>query len=151
MRGLCPCDIATSLLYTSPFFFSTIFRTPAPTAPEPPIEPLMGRPPPRSFHHSIQIGGSPAKTITEHEWSQALPAPALSRSSRNPREEWQIRKIVSKRRAGKGFEYRLRWKGTWLPRSEVRNARRLLQEFEAQGQVHCGRKRVQAARKDKHR
>ena len=47
-------------------------------------------------------------------------------------EEWEIKKIVGKRRAGKGYEYRVRWKDTWLPRSDLGNARRLLREFEAQ-------------------
>lgn len=57
--------------------------------------------------------------------------PLLSRQS-EPRipafeqDEWEIRKIVGKRRVGKGYEYKVRWKDTWLPRSELGNAQRLL-------------------------
>ena len=55
-------------------------------------------------------------------------------------QEWEITKIVSKRRAGKGFEYKVHWKNTWLPKSELGNARRLLQEFEAQYRAQPGPK-----------
>ena len=45
-------------------------------------------------------------------------------------EEWEIRKILGKRRAGTGYEYKVRWKDTWLPKGELGKAQRLLQEFE---------------------
>jgi len=52
--------------------------------------------------------------------------------------EWEIRKIISKRRAGKGYRYRVRWKDTWLPRSELGNAQRLLREFKARRRAQRG-------------
>jgi len=61
-------------------------------------------------------------------------------------EEWEIRSILGKRRAGTGYEYKVRWKDTWLPKSELGNAQRLLQEFEAKGRVQHGGKRIGLAR-----
>ncbi len=52
--------------------------------------------------------------------------------------EWEIRKIIGKRRAGKGYEYKVRWKDTWMAKCELANAKRLLQEFEAQHRAHRG-------------
>jgi hypothetical protein len=49
------------------------------------------------------------------------------------------------------MEYRVRWKDKWLSRSELGNAKTLLQEFDAQGRAHCGGKGGNAARKDKGR
>jgi len=46
-------------------------------------------------------------------------------------EEWEIGRIFGKRRAGKAYEYRVGWMDTWLPRSELGNAKWLLREFEA--------------------
>jgi len=66
-------------------------------------------------------------------------------------EKWEIVRIVDKRRAGKGYEYRVRWKDTWLPRSELGNAERLMQDFEAQDEAHCGRKQGKPARAGKGR
>lgn len=40
-----------------------------------------------------------------------------------------MKKIVDKRRVGKGYEYKVHWKGTWLPRSELENAKRLLRNL----------------------
>ncbi len=65
--------------------------------------------------------------------------------------EWEIRKIVGKRRAGKGYEYRVRWKDIWLPRSELGNAKRLLQEFEARRRAQRGYRQGGRARPDKGR
>ena len=45
--------------------------------------------------------------------------------------EWEITKIVGRRRTRKGNEYKVRWRNTWLPRIELGNAQRLLQEYEA--------------------
>lgn len=36
------------------------------------------------------------------------------------------------RTTGKAYEYKVWWKDTQLPRSELANAQRLLREFEAQ-------------------
>ena len=60
--------------------------------------------------------------------SQPSPAPNPALEGK----EWEIREIVDKRRAGRGFEYKVRWEDTWLPKCELGNAQRLLQEFEAQ-------------------
>lgn len=50
-------------------------------------------------------------------------------------EEWEITRIVGKRQTGRGYEYKVRWKNTWLPSSELGNAQELLQEFEAKRQA----------------
>lgn len=34
-------------------------------------------------------------------------------------EDWEIKKIIDKRRVAKGNEYKVRWRDTWLPESEV--------------------------------
>ena len=47
-----------------------------------------------------------------------------------------------------GYEYRVRWKDIWLPRSELGNAQRLLQEFEVRHRVQCGWKQGRPARAD---
>ena len=66
-------------------------------------------------------------------------------------EEWEIARIVGKRRRGKGYEYKVCWKKTWLPESELGNAQELLREFEANHQPQRGRKRGRPARTDKGR
>ena len=72
----------------------------------------------------------------EHAASQTGSSPpSRSRITALEEQDWEITKIVGKRRAGKGFEYRVEWKDTWLPKSELKNARRLLQEFEARGRL----------------
>jgi len=45
-------------------------------------------------------------------------------------------KILDKRETRGGTECRLRWKDTWLPRTESGNAHRLLKKFEAKGRAH---------------
>ncbi|KAL2046936.1 hypothetical protein N7G274_000954 [Stereocaulon virgatum] len=60
----------------------------------------------------------------------AQPSPAPAPVVEEEVVEWEIRKIVGKRRVGKGYEYRVRWKGTWPARRELGNAERLLKEFE---------------------
>jgi len=42
----------------------------------------------------------------------------------------------------------VRWKDTWLLRSELGSAQRLLKKFEAKGRAQHGRKRGRFARKD---
>ena len=65
---------------------------------------------------------------------------AATRPSKSPARntihngEWPISKIIGKRRKGRGIQYRIRWTDTWLPASELNNAKRLLQEFEANSQ-----------------
>jgi len=60
------------------------------------------------------------------------PTPALEE------EEWEIRRIVGKRRAGKDDDYKVRWKDTWMAKCELAIAKRLLQEFEAQHRAQRG-------------
>ena len=66
-------------------------------------------------------------------------------------EEWEIAKIVGKRRRGKGYEYKVCWKETWLLERELGNAQELLREFEAKYQAQRGGKRGRPARADKGR
>lgn len=54
-------------------------------------------------------------------------------------QEWEVSRIVDRRWAHKGYEYKVRWMDTWLPKSELGNARRLLREFEARGRLQRGR------------
>lgn len=61
-------------------------------------------------------------------------------------EDWEIKKIVDKRRVAKGNEYKVRWRDTWLPESEVGKAQELLREFEAKGRVGHGRKQGRPVR-----
>ena len=64
-------------------------------------------------------------------------------------EEWEIVRIVGKRRRGKGYEYKVCWKETWLLECELGNAQGLLRKFEAKHQVQRGGKRGRPARADK--
>ena len=66
-------------------------------------------------------------------------------------KEWEIVRIVGKRRRGKGYEYKVCWKKTWLLESELGNAQELLREFEANHQPQRGRKRGRPVRTDKGR
>jgi hypothetical protein len=73
------------------------------------------------------------------------------RDSALDEEEWEIVKIVGKRRTRSGYECNVRWKNTWLPRSELGNAQELLQDFDVRGRAQRGRKRGQRARAEKGR
>ena len=64
-------------------------------------------------------------------------------------EEWEIIRIVGKRRRGKGYEYKVCWKETWLLERELENAQELLRKFEAKHQAQRGGKRGRPARADK--
>ena len=50
-------------------------------------------------------------------------------------EEWEIVKIVGKRRTSKGYEYKIRWKNTWLLERELGNAQGLSRKFEVNRQA----------------
>ena len=63
-------------------------------------------------------------------------------------EAWEIVRIVSKRRRGKGYEYKVCWKETWLLERELGNAQELLRKFEAKHQAQRGGKRGRPARAD---
>ena len=43
-------------------------------------------------------------------------------------QEWEITEILDKRVAGSETEYRVRWKDTWLPKSELGNAQEVVEE-----------------------
>ena len=116
----------------------TVGASDAPAAPDPPLE-LLARPippevalPPHSDgrvvdedEHGAPAVPSPRSAATPPLFQQAeAPISALE-------EEWEITKIIGKRRTRKGYEYKVRWRNTWLHRSELGNARRLLQDFEA--------------------
>ena len=66
-------------------------------------------------------------------------------------EEWEIVRIVGKRRRGEGYEYKVCWKERWLLERELGNAQELLREFEMKYQVQRGGKRGRSARADKGR
>ena len=103
----------------------------APITPDPPTEPL-DRPTSPDVTLSQHLDG---RAIGEDEYGAAvganppnasppsLPCQPEARTSVLEEEEWEVRKIVGKRQAGKGYEYRVRWKDTWLRRSELGNAR----------------------------
>ena len=55
-------------------------------------------------------------------------------------EEWEITEIIGKRRIGKSYEYKVRWKDMWLAHSNLGHAQDLLREFEAQRLAYSGRK-----------
>lgn len=76
------------------------------------------------------------EALQRHLFITSRPPKALILAPRQ--EEWEIRKIVSKRRAGKGYEAKVRWKDTWLPGRELGNAKQLLREFEARWRLPTG-------------
>ena len=83
--------------------------------------------------HGAAAVASPPSAIT----------PPLSPHAQNAaleEQEWEISKIVGKRRAGKGYEYKVRWRSTWLSKSDFGNVQRLLQEFEARARLQRGSK-----------
>lgn len=65
------------------------------------------------------------------------------RDSAQDGEQWEIVKIVGKRRTKSGYKYNVRWKNTWLPRSKLENAQKLLQDLEVRGCAQRGCKRGQ--------
>lgn len=102
---------------------------------------LYGRVVGEDEHGTAMVVTSPSAS------TPPLPQPSEAQTCVLEEEEWEIRKIVGKRRVGKGYEYKVRWRDTWLPRSELGNAQRVLQEFEARYQP--GSKSWRLARADK--
>ena len=97
-------------------------------------------------------GGITATVYPPH--AITLPPPLVERpqdqgGSALNEEEWEIVRIVGKRRRGKGYEYKVCWKKTWLLERELGNAQELLWEFEAKHQAQRGGKRGRPARADK--
>ena len=94
---------------------------------------------------AVAVAASPSANPPPLSQPSPAPVPALEEGE----DEWEIRKIVSKRRGKRGYEFRVRWKDTWLSRPELGNAQRLLKEFEKQRGAHCGRKLDKLVRADK--
>ena len=101
-------------------------------------------------HSAGRVGGADdLEAAVVANPSSASPLPLSQPSSALTlavEEEWEIRKIVSKRRVGRDYAYKVRWKDTWLHRSELGNARGLLKEFEARGRLQRGPERRRPAR-----
>lgn len=129
----------------------------ASSIPEPPIEPLdrsasTNVAPPQYLcarvssedDHAAAAVASPPSASTPPS-----PQQSQARTSILEEEEWEIRRIVGKRRAGKGYKYRVRWENTWLPESELRNAQRLLKELETRRRAQRGYRQGGPARKDR--
>ena len=66
-------------------------------------------------------------------------------------EDWEIVRIVDKRWTRRGCEYKVHWKNTWMSGSELRNAARLVREFDAHVRRQRGGKRGRPARVGKNR
>ena len=102
-------------------------------------------------------GGDYGAAVIVHPFYAITLTPPFSEQSQDlgssvlGEEEWEIVRIVGKRRRGKGYEYKVCWKKIWLLESELGNAQELLREFEANHQPQRGRKRGRPARIDKGR
>jgi len=109
-------------------------------------------------HHPVEQairggdGGAAAIFYLPHAITATPPLPKQHQDqggSALDEEEWEIVRIVGKRRRGKGYEYKVCWKRTWLRECELGNAQELLREFEAKRQAQRGGKRGRPARVDK--
>ena len=76
-----------------------------------------------------QITPAPSlKGTTDHQPHPIAPPPRPKRASGHNKavplesQQWEIRKIISKRRTRWGCEYNVVWANSWLPRSELGNA-----------------------------
>jgi len=99
-------------------------------------------------------GGAAATVYPPHAITVTPPLPEQHQDqggSASDEEEWEIVRIVGNRRRGKGYEYKVCWKRTWLRECELGNAQELLREFEAKRQAQRGGKRGRPARADKGR
>ena len=106
--------------------------------------------------HAIRGGarGAAATVYPPHAITVTPPLPEQPQNqgaSALDEEDWEIVRIVGKRRRGKGDEYKVCWKRTWLLECELGNAQELVQEFEANRQAQRGGKRGRPAQTDKGR
>ncbi len=67
------------------------------------------------------------------------------------KQKWKIIRILDTRLTRKKQEYKMRWKDTWLRRSELENAQKLLQEFERKDRVQSEYKQSRSTYADKSR
>ncbi len=65
------------------------------------------------------------------------------------KQKWEITKILEKRAIESETKYRVRWKDTWLLRSELESAQRLLKKFEAKDRAQHECKRGRSTRTKK--
>ena len=97
-----------------------------------------------------QITHTPSlEGATDHQHHPMAPPPRPKRTSGHRKavylesQQWEIKKIIGKRRSSRGYEYNVVWTDSWLPRRELGNARRLMREFElkdsAQQKSRCGK------------
>ena len=96
-----------------------------------PFEDREGRP----VHKDDHNGRSSAKFGSADAIIARPLAPEQIQGSGGPAEvieqEWEITKIFDKRDTGSEMEYKVCWKSTRLPQSELGSAQRLLREYEA--------------------
>ncbi len=103
----------------------------------------------RDLHRQTIRGGDCGAGVAAHPYSITAVTSRFPERLQGQRhsaldgeKEWEIMKIVGKRRTRSGYEYNVRWKNTWLPKSELGNAQELLQDFEVRGTVQSGRERA---------
>ena len=91
--------------------------------------------------HGGAAAASPPRPITPplSQQSPGQEGSALDKEEDHD-DEWKILRIIGKRRTSKGNEYRVRWKSTWKPETELGNAQRLVQEFKARLAKHRGKR-----------
>lgn len=63
-------------------------------------------------------------------------------------DEWEIVRILGKRRIGKSYEYRVPWRSTWLLKSALGCAQELLRDFKGKSRAQRGRREGRRARTD---
>lgn len=93
-----------------------------------------------------------SKQATNHQPRSKAPpsrpkrAPGQSKPAHMESQQWEIKKVISKRRTRRGWEYKVVWANSWLPRSELGNARRLVREFELKDSAQQKSRRGRSAR-----
>ena len=74
-------------------------------------------------------GGSDYSSLDSSTAATSLFPECLRRqrdSALNEENEWDMVKIIGKRRTRSDYEYKVHWEDTWVPRSELENAQELL-------------------------